>query len=99
DIAARIGGDEFVVMLHQVNSATDALLVAEKLRAALDQPFMISELSLDISSSIGLALYPDDAATPQELMLHADQAMYAAKNAGRNTVRRYTRADSSALPA
>lgn len=99
DIAARIGGDEFVVMLHQVNSETDALLVAEKVRAALDQPFMISELSLDISSSIGLALYPDDAATPQELMLHADQAMYAAKNAGRNTVRRYTRTDSSALPA
>ncbi|MDZ4202230.1 MAG: diguanylate cyclase [Gallionella sp.] len=89
DTVARIGGDEFVVLLRSVDAEQDALVVAEKIRAALDQPFLISGNRLGISCSAGIALYPDHGSSELELSKNADAAMYAAKQAGRNRVELY----------
>ncbi len=86
DIAARIGGDEFVILLREVNSVDDTLLVAEKVRRALHEPFEIEAHVLTISASIGIALYPLHGENPIELSASADAAMYLAKKSGRNKV-------------
>lgn len=86
DTVARIGGDEFVVLLSAVDGTHDAVEVAEKICEALRQPFVLLAENLHISCSIGVALYPDHASTESQLCKHADQAMYAAKNSGRNQV-------------
>jgi diguanylate cyclase (GGDEF)-like protein/PAS domain S-box-containing protein len=79
DTVARLGGDEFAVLLPQITSLQEATLVAAKLNTAIQAPFTINGLTLDIEASIGLAAYPDHATTPQALLQHADIAMYAAK--------------------
>lgn len=86
DTVARIGGDEFVVLLGKLVSARDALLVAEKIRAVLSRPFEFAEQQFEISGSIGVALYPEHGDTPKTLTMHADIAMYQAKKNGRNQV-------------
>lgn len=88
DTLARIGGDEFVAILPGLAHVQDAERVAQHIITVLNQPFELAgnEQGL-ISGSIGIALYPSDAADAEELLRHADQAMYAAKNGGRN---RYT---------
>ena len=85
DTVARLGGDEFVVLLPTVEAAQDALGVAEKIHAALRQPFTLSEgKEVSISSSTGIAIYPDHARDEGTLTSHADAAMYQAKTAGRD---------------
>jgi diguanylate cyclase len=79
DTVARLGGDEFAVLLPQITSIQEATVVADKLNAAIQAPFTIDGLTLDIDASIGLAAYPDHANSPQELLQHADTAMHAAK--------------------
>ncbi len=79
DTVARLGGDEFAVLLPRIATGEGAVTVAEKLRAALEEPFVLEGLSLDVEASIGLALYPDHGNTPDELLQHADIAMYVAK--------------------
>jgi diguanylate cyclase (GGDEF)-like protein len=79
DTVARLGGDEFAVLLPRIETAEGAVAVARKLQAALDQPFVLEGLSLDVEASIGLALYPDHGNDPEELLQHADIAMYVAK--------------------
>lgn len=86
DTAARIGGDEFVVLLPSVDSTQTAMMVAEKIRHALGLPFEISGHSLNISASIGVAVYPEHGSEEKMLMKNADTAMYLAKRNGRNTV-------------
>jgi diguanylate cyclase (GGDEF)-like protein/PAS domain S-box-containing protein len=86
DTVGRIGGDEFVVLLPKVESGEDALLVGEKIRQALNQPFAIAGQVLSISCSIGVAVYPDHGGDELALSHHADLAMYLAKEAGRNHV-------------
>ena len=86
DTAARIGGDEFVVLLPSVDSIQTAMMVAEKIRHALSLPFEISGHSLSISSSIGIAVYPEHGSEEKILLKNADTAMYLAKQRGRNTV-------------
>ncbi|WP_410499874.1 diguanylate cyclase domain-containing protein [Chitinibacter sp. S2-10] len=86
DTIARIGGDEFVAILPAVQSTADAHNIGEKIRAALEQPFIIDEHVLQISASIGGALYPDHGSNETQLIQHADNAMYQAKARGRNTV-------------
>ena len=90
DTVARLGGDEFVVLLPSVRSADDAVMVAEKLLAAVSTPFDIDGASVRISASIGVALYPEDGQTPEALIDNADVAMYRAKQAGRHAVRRHS---------
>jgi diguanylate cyclase (GGDEF)-like protein/PAS domain S-box-containing protein len=86
DTVARIGGDEFVILLPMVESPEDAKQVAEKIRAALNQPFNVAALTLHISSSTGIALYPEHGVSNEQLLKNADTAMYWAKESGRNEV-------------
>lgn len=86
DTAARMGGDEFIVVLPSLKSEEDALLVAEKIRHSLSLPFRISGKDLTISSSIGVVLYPDHGSNDSDLIKLADHAMYQAKELGRNQV-------------
>ncbi len=78
---ARLGGDEFAVLLPVVDSADAAVRVAAKLHSALEQPFYLDDLSVEVDAGIGLAIYPDHATDPDELLRMADIAMYAAKTA------------------
>ena len=90
DTVGRIGGDEFVVLLPAVAHADDALSVAEKIRAALAQPFCIEGYGeLRVSCSIGVALFPEHGRDDITLSRNADDAMYHAKNRGNNAVQLY----------
>jgi diguanylate cyclase (GGDEF)-like protein len=80
DTVARLGGDEFAVLLPKIASAEGAIVVARKLQVALEEPFTLDDLTLDVEASIGLALYPDHGNDPDELLQRADIAMYAAKD-------------------
>lgn len=86
DTVGRIGGDEFVVLLPTIDSEQHAVLVAEKIRYALNQPFDLAGQELHISSSIGVAIYPGYCDDGKTLVKNADAAMYYAKAAGRNNV-------------
>jgi diguanylate cyclase (GGDEF)-like protein/PAS domain S-box-containing protein len=90
DAVSRFGGDEFVVLLNGVADSAEALQVAQRLRASLRMPYMIDDLELNVSCSIGIAMFPDDAADMDELMRHADTAMYQAKASGRDNVYFFT---------
>lgn len=87
DTVSRIGGDEFLVLLPIIEAVQDAVVVAEKIRFALNQPFVPAGKSLRISSSIGIAIYPEHGLDESALLRNADIAMYDAKNSGRNAVR------------
>jgi diguanylate cyclase (GGDEF)-like protein len=89
DSAARLGGDEFVILLPSIKSEKNALKIAESIRNELDRPFNINKLSLDISSSTGVAIYPLHASDEHQLIRNADIAMYYAKAEGRNRVMVY----------
>ncbi|MGA3146348.1 MAG: GGDEF domain-containing protein [Acidimicrobiales bacterium] len=82
DTIARIGGDEFVVMLPYLQSSHQALAVAEKLNAALEEPYLLDGLMVDVGSSCGVVTSPDDGNEFDELLQHADVAMYEAKRNG-----------------
>lgn len=90
DTVARIGGDEFVVLLPAIESDQDAVAVAEKIRSALCQPFSLDHHMIRISSCIGIAVYPDDGSEEKMLLNNADAAMYRAKKCGCNTVRLFS---------
>ncbi len=86
DTVSRVGGDEFIVLLPIVESQQQALIVAEKIRQSLKQPFVLSK-NLHISCSVGIALYPEHGSDENTLLKHADLAMYDAKRSGRNAVK------------
>jgi diguanylate cyclase len=79
DTIARLGGDEFAVLLPRIASPEGAVAVAKKLQAAFDRSFMLEGLAVDVEASIGLVLYPDHGQDADELLQHADIAMYVAK--------------------
>jgi len=87
DTVSRIGGDEFVILLSEISSAGDAVLVAEKILAVLAPVIGVEGHELRATPSIGISIYPDDASEAVLLMKNADAAMYHAKAAGRNTFR------------
>jgi diguanylate cyclase (GGDEF)-like protein/PAS domain S-box-containing protein len=84
DTVGRVGGDEFVVLLNTIKLHAHAATIAEKIRAALDQPFEVAGLSLHISASIGIAFHPEHGDENRQLVRQADSAMYAAKRCGGN---------------
>jgi diguanylate cyclase (GGDEF)-like protein/PAS domain S-box-containing protein len=84
DTVARIGGDEFVVLLTTVEQERDAILVAEKILQALKLPFDLVGHRVELSGSIGIAAYPEHGDNEKLLLINADIAMYHAKRAGRN---------------
>ena len=79
DTVARIGGDEFVVLLHSIRAAGDTDIVVEKIRQILVQPLRLDGHSVNIQPSIGVARYPDHGTEEKQLFRHADEAMYCAK--------------------
>jgi diguanylate cyclase (GGDEF)-like protein len=86
DTAARVGGDEFIVLLPHIDGPRGAEIAANKVLQAMHQPFDIAGHTFHISASIGVAFYPDDAEDEKTLVRLADIAMYHAKNTGRNGV-------------
>ncbi len=84
DTVSRQGGDEFVLLLGDIESIVQCELMLERILESLAQPYTINDLSLSISASIGFSVYPKDNADLDTLMRHADQAMYQAKITGRN---------------
>jgi diguanylate cyclase (GGDEF)-like protein/PAS domain S-box-containing protein len=89
DTVARIGGDEFVVLLPSIEQEADATIVAEKILHALKQPFDVAGHEISISGSIGIAAYPEHGDDEKLLLINADIAMYHAKKDGRNGYRFY----------
>ena len=87
DTIARVGGDEFVLVLGRVAGEAGARLVAEKILKAIGEPFEVPGGPLVVSASIGVSLFPDHGAEPGDLMRRADAAMYAVKSSGRNGYR------------
>lgn len=84
DTVARLGGDEFVVLLEGYKQQENISHVANKMLTIISEPMQLGEDNVSVSPSIGIAVFPDDAANGTELMKHADVAMYHAKEAGRN---------------
>lgn len=83
DTVARLGGDEFVVLLDPCDALQDAEVVAGKLISALDSPFTLRNAPVRLSTSIGIAQFPQDAADPNGLLAQADRGLYAAKSGGK----------------
>ena len=84
DAVARMGGDEFTVIVSQLNDTCHAHKVAENIVHQLSQPFSIRGAQVNISASIGIAICPQDADSAEQLLKNADKAMYMAKSAGRS---------------
>ncbi len=82
DTVARLGGDEFVMVMHQADAA-GAQATAQRVIEAMSRPFAQGGLSFTVTCSIGIALYPNDGETLDELLRHADKAMYSVKEGGR----------------
>ncbi len=87
---ARLGGDEFTVIAEALERAEDALRIAERIRQALQAPVQVGKHEIVVSTSIGITVYPDDPSPPDDLLRHADQAMYRAKELGRDQVQFYS---------
>ncbi len=90
DTVSRVGGDEFVVLLSEIETGEDAARVAEKLIFGLSQPYRIEGHELLLTASIGICIYPDNGTEPGILLRNADASMYAAKEAGRNRYQFYS---------
>jgi diguanylate cyclase (GGDEF)-like protein len=89
DTIARIGGDEFVIIMNPITTREDAELVAQRVIEALKPTMRVAGVDIHTSPSIGIAFYPADGTTIESLIAHADAAMYSAKERGRNNAQCY----------
>ena len=89
DSVTRLGGDEFAVLASQVQSPEDAVMLADRIIAAVKRPIILEGQELFVTTSLGISIFPHDAADPESLLKTADSAMYRAKSQGRNLVERY----------
>jgi diguanylate cyclase (GGDEF)-like protein len=87
---ARLGGDEFLVVLEEVQDHEPVEIVANKLLVETVRPYRLPGAQASVTASIGISIFPDDAADAAALIKHSDIAMYAAKQAGKNTCRFYS---------
>lgn len=94
DTVARIGGDEFYLLLPGLTGTTDADRAAEKIVAAFQEPFVLDDEEVWVTTSLGFTLYPEDGGDGKGLMRRADRAMYQAKRAGRSRCRRWSEAEA-----
>ena len=90
DTVARLGGDEFVVLPTDLTSDDDTITIAEKLHETLADPFKLGEQEYFVTFSMGVATFPQDGSTCEELMKYADAAMYHAKEQGKNNFQFFT---------
>ncbi|MBR7745664.1 EAL domain-containing protein [Undibacterium baiyunense] len=84
DTLARIGGDEFVILLSDIKNSMECMQVLDRVLLAASHSVRVDDIVLQVTASVGVSLFPDDNADADSLMRHADQAMYVAKNAGKN---------------
>ena len=84
DTVSRLGGDEFVLLLSEINTMDEADIVITRILDEMARPYLIGQKTLKISASIGATVYPFDSSDTDTLLRHADQAMYEAKQSGRN---------------
>ncbi|HEY3328328.1 MAG TPA: EAL domain-containing protein [Novimethylophilus sp.] len=91
DTVARLGGDEFTIIAGELDDLRNVQRVAQKILLALSEPFQLRDEWIYASASIGITLYPEDATGIEELLKNADQAMYLAKNTGRNRFSYFTK--------
>lgn len=89
DTVSRLGGDEFAVVLSNLERGEDAIEVARKILLSAQEPFTVDDHTALVTTSIGIAVFPDDGDNANDLIRNADAAMYEAKTAGRNTYRFY----------
>jgi len=89
DMVARIGGDEFVIVVEQIASPDEVLAIADTILHKMQEHLMVDGVPMHVTPSMGIALYPGDGESVEELLKNADAAMYTAKEAGRNTYRRF----------
>jgi diguanylate cyclase (GGDEF)-like protein/PAS domain S-box-containing protein len=87
DTVARLGGDEFVIMLDNPANRQEVVLIAERIISVINEPMNFHGSTAQVGTSIGIAMFPTDGATADELLKSADTAMYEAKRAGRNAYR------------
>jgi len=90
DTVARLGGDEFAFIINKVKTIENAVIVAQRLNKLLKKPIEVSGNKINMGSSIGVTMFPDDAENSEELLRNADIAMYQAKDDGRNVIRFFT---------
>jgi diguanylate cyclase (GGDEF)-like protein/PAS domain S-box-containing protein len=95
DSIARMGGDEFTVLLAELKTSNDAAKIAQKVLDTVAYPLQIDGTELFVTTSIGIALFPNDGDTAEALLANADHAMYRAKDAGRNSYQMFTPAMNS----
>ena len=102
DTVCRLAGDEFVLLISEVEEIPALENLAAKILVSVAQPYRLGESPqapvVDVSASIGIALFPEHGHDPQTLMTHADQAMYAAKRSGRNRIAFYQPKESGQSP-
>jgi diguanylate cyclase (GGDEF)-like protein/PAS domain S-box-containing protein len=97
DTLARIGGDEFIVVMVDLVKIEDSVSVLERLLKATAEPVIVGETVMQVSVSIGVTLYPQDGADADQLIRHADEAMYVAKHSGKNCYHLFDTAQDSAI--
>ncbi|MCB1815238.1 MAG: diguanylate cyclase, partial [Candidatus Competibacteraceae bacterium] len=94
DMAARLGGDEFVVMLSGINNSDTtaekmpefAMRIAQRIQSSINEAFLLDQYEHHVSCSIGIAIFPQNGLSPEELLQQADTAMYTSKSSGRNSI-------------
>ncbi|WP_299981081.1 EAL domain-containing protein [uncultured Pseudoteredinibacter sp.] len=90
DTIARFGGDEFTFIVDPIEKVSDAIVVLDQIVKTMHEPFTLQSNRVFVTSSLGVALYPDDGLDREQLIAHADQAMYSAKNLGRDQYQFFT---------
>lgn len=91
DVVSRMGGDEFMILLRDVDIRSSIQRIADRILKAIRRPVRIRDQDIDVSASIGIATYPEDALTAEELMRNADLALYLSKESGRNRLSFFSR--------
>ncbi len=95
DTLARVGGDEFVIVLTELTAVQDCFQVVNRVIEACGQPLLINDVALSVTASVGVTLYPAGEVDGDLLVRHADQAMYKAKRAGKNRYQLYDAAEDA----
>jgi len=99
DTFSRIGGDEFVVVIQNIEQQNEAVAIAERIISCQSRPLVINGQEMTITSSLGIAFFPDDGENGDTLLKKADRAMYRAKGRGRNNYQCFTQKADEDGPA
>ena len=89
NVVSRVGGDEFIVLTHDINQAQDAAIVSRRLLEEISAPYDLSGREVFMTASIGISLYPEDGADVDDLLKNAEKAMRHTKNDGKNNYHFY----------